>query len=392
MAPYRWLLRMFYGSPMVETAPQKVLSICLFSDVALPSIGGAQTVLDALAQRLHALGHSPVVLAPSPRQQWSDAALSYHVVRHRRLISKRFAVRLLLLKLIRLHAIHRFDLIHCHAAYPQAYVAMYFSRLFKIPYIVRPHGSDILPGDLICCNPRLERRVCQALRHADAVIAQGQSMREAILRFGVDDLKIAVIHNGVDLNMFVQSKQYSYPRPYALAMSSLALHKGLDTLLKAWALVVSLCSLDLLIAGTGPELEALKKLALKLGIAERVRWLGMVTGSEKIALLHSARMFIATPRREPFSNALLEATAEGLPIIATAVDGNLEIVHHNFNGLLCEPESVQDVAHAIRSLASEPLLRDRLAAGSLQRAKQFDWTAIVLTYLSLYRKVLAAVH
>ena len=392
MALCRWPLMMFYGSPMVDIEPQKVLSICLFSDVALPSIGGAQTVLDALAQRLQALGHAPVVLAPSPRQPWNDAALSYRVVRHRRLISKRFAVRLLLFKLIRLHAIHRFDLIHCHAAYPQAYVAMYFSRLFKIPYVVRPHGSDVLPGDLICSNPRLEKRVCLALRHADAVIAQGQSMRQAIQRLGVHDRQIVTIHNGVDLSLFAQAKLFDHPRPYALAMSSLVPHKGLDILLRAWGQVVSSCSLDLLIAGTGPELETLTELALKLGIADRVRWLGVVTGPDKRALLRSARMFIATPRREPFSNSLLEAIAAGLPIIATAVDGNLEIVQPNINGLLCAPESEQDVADAIYSLASGTILREHLARGSQQRAETFNWDRIVLEYIFLYREVLCGVN
>lgn len=379
------------GSSFVsEALPADSLSICLFSDVALPSVGGAQTVLDELAGRYQSLGHRPVVLAPLPRQPWDDSQLSYPVIRHRRLISKRYAVRLLLPRMISLHVMHRFDVIHCHAAYPQAYVARDLSRIFNVPYVVRPHGADILPGDSICRHPKLAQRVRSALVDADAVVAQGESMRQVIQSFAVSKNRIVTINNGVNVGRSSHAPPFDHPRPYALAMTSLVPHKGIDLLLQAWARSSVPSSLDLLIAGAGPERGKLEQLAFDLGLSDRVRWLGLIGGSVKDSLLRSAQFFIATPRREPFSNAILEALAAGLPVVATAVDGNKEIVHHNINGLLCEDESLEDIAEAIRLLSTHDTLRQLLAAGASKLAENYNWDNVVCQYLDVYRRAIQA--
>lgn len=375
---------------MSEALAADSLSICLFSDVALPSIGGAQTVLDELAGRYQLLGHRPVVLAPLPRQPWDDSQLSYPVIRHRRLISKRYAVRLLLPRLMLLQAMHRFDVIHCHAAYPQAYVVRDLSRLFNVPYVVRPHGADILPEDSICSNPRLAWRVRSALADADAVVAQGESMRQVIQRFSVSDFRIVTINNGVNTGGSSLAPLFDHPRPYALAMTSLVPHKGIDLLLRAWASSSVPSGLDLLIAGAGSERDKLEQLARELGISQRVRWLGLVAGSGKDSLLRSAQFFIATPRREPFSNAILEALAAGLPVVATAVDGNKEIVQHNINGLLCAPDSPSDIAEAINLMSTQVSVRRSLAAGAKRLVEYYNWDNVVSQYLDVYRRVIHA--
>lgn len=375
---------------MLAALSPESLSICLFSDVALPSVGGAQIVLDELASRYQLLGHRPVVLAPLPKQPWDDSHLSYPVIRHRRLISKRYAVRLLLPRLIWLHATNHFDVIHCHAAYPQAYVARDLSRLCNVPYVVRPHGADVLPGDSICSNPRLARRVRTALADAGAVVAQGESMRQVIQSFAVPEHRIFTINNGVNLGRSSVALPFDHPRPYALAMTSLVPHKGIDLLLQAWARSSTPSSLDLLIAGAGPERDRLEHLASELGISDRVRWLGLVAGSGKDSLLRSAQFFVSTPRREPFSNAILEALAAGLPVVATAVDGNKEIVQHNINGLLCAPDSPSSIAEAIHLLSTRMSLRQVLAEAAKTLAENYNWDNVVSRYLNVYRRAIAA--
>jgi glycosyltransferase involved in cell wall biosynthesis len=365
------------------------LSVCLFSDVSLPALGGAQTVLDCLARRLVAAGHRAVVVAPRPREPWDDARLGYPVVRHRRPFSKRVGTRLLLPRLLALHRRERFDLVHCHAAYPQAHVAATLRRLSGVPFVVRPHGCDVLPGEAIRRSPRLEARMKAALAAADLVIAQGEFLRGVIAEAGVTAERIRVVNNGVDVSEFRAAEPWPHPRPYLLGVGSLVPHKGFDLLLRAYALLPA-DRPDLLIAGDGPERERLGDLARRLGIDRQVHLLGPVTGGRKVSLYRSATCFVCPSRREPFANVLLEALAAGLPAVATDVGGNREIVRDGENGLLCQPESPADLAAALDRLVADASLATHLRRGAATTIRRFDWPAVADRYIDLYREVVAA--
>ncbi len=371
---------------MTAAAP---LSICLLSDVSLPQLGGAQTVLDCLARRLTAAGHRAVVVAPRSREAWDDARLGYPVVRHRRPFSKRFGTRLLLPRLLALHRRERFDLVHCHAAYPQAHVAATLRGLTGLPFVVRPHGCDILPGEVIRRSPRLERRMQRAVAAADLVIAQGEFLRGVIEETGVPAGRVRVVNNGVDVAAFGAADPYPHPRPYILGMGSFVPHKGFDLLLRAYALLPA-DRPDLLIAGDGPEREPLADLARDLGIEHQVHLLGMVTGDRKVSLYRSATCFVCPSRREPFANVLLESLASGVPAVATDVGGNREIVRHEENGLLCDPDSPAAIAAAVGRLLDDAALAAGLRAGAARLIARFDWDAVADRYIDLYREVIAA--
>jgi len=371
---------------MTAAAP---LSICLLSDVSLPQLGGAQTVLDCLARRLTAAGHRAVVVAPRSREAWDDARLGYPVVRHRRPFSKRFGTRLLLPRLLALHRRERFDLVHCHAAYPQAHVAATLRGLTGLPFVVRPHGCDILPGEVIRRSPRLERRMQRAVAAADLVIAQGEFLRGVIEETGVPAGRVRVVNNGVDVAAFGAADPYPHPRPYILGMGSFVPHKGFDLLLRAYALLPA-DRPALLIAGDGPEREPLADLARDLGIEHQVHLLGMVTGDRKVSLYRSATCFVCPSRREPFANVLLESLASGVPAVATDVGGNREIVRHEENGLLCDPDSPAAIAAAVGRLLDDAALAAGLRAGAARLIARFDWDAVADRYIDLYREVIAA--
>lgn len=371
-------------------------AVCLYTDTFLPDVGGAEMVLHNLAARLCRQQRRVVVVAPRPRrvdapeeEQVEAQRDRYQVSRFRRPFSKRWGVRLVLPRLIRLHRRHRFDVLHCHAAYPQAYVASTLKRLYGIPYVVRPHGSDILPGERIRSNPRLERRARRGLADADAVIAQGEFLKEVIVDLGVDENQVRVIHNGVDLSEFADAPPYSHPRPYLLALGNLSRRKGMDVLIRAYARLASPRA-DLLIAGTGGELEALRELSNELGVASRVRFVGFVSGVEKVSLYRGAEFFVCPSRREPFANVILEAMASGLPVVATDVGGNRQLVGSGRHGLLCRSEDVEGMAGALGALLDSP---DRLSdsrAAVPEYVARFGWERIAQEYATLYDEVARA--
>ena len=249
-------------------------------------------------------------------------------------------------------------------------------------------GSDIVPGMRMRRNPRVERRLRKGLLAADAVIAQGSYMRDLILDIGVSESSVFTIHNGVDIEKFSNcSVRFPHPRTYILGVGSLIQRKGFDILLDAMAKRKTIGH-DLLIAGEGREQENLLSLRNRLGLEEKVRFLGSVRGQEKVSLYASAAFFICSSRREPFANVILEALAAGLPVIASDVDGNPEIIKDHENGLLFNSENSDDLARKIDLLSSDYDLHARLKSGAAKSAKNFDWHQIPDSYIELYRKVL----
>jgi glycosyltransferase involved in cell wall biosynthesis len=363
----------------------QVRRICLYTDTFFPLVGGAEMVLHNLATRLTADGQPVVMLAPYIRRRDNRVDASYPIYRYAKPTSKRFGARQILVHLTWLYWRHRFQVLHCHSGYPSAYVGATFKRLFGIPLVVRPHGCDVLPGDRIRQHPRLERRLRRALAAADAVVAQGHYLKEVILELGVEEKRIHMIHNGVDVTAFASGTPFPHPRPYILSVGKLKPHKGFDILLRAYARLPH-PPVDLLIAGRG-RLQELQELAQQLGLGQRVRFVGFVEGQEKINLYHSAAFFVCPSRREPFANVILEALAAGVPVVASAVGGNPELVHHGQHGLLFPAEDDKALADTLHHLIEAPALLARLRANIPTFIRQFDWPVIAARYLELYRNL-----
>ncbi|MCA9041084.1 MAG: glycosyltransferase family 4 protein [Planctomycetaceae bacterium] len=363
------------------------MNICMLTDTFFPNVGGAEMVLDHLARELVNRGDYVLVMAPRSRQPYDDRA-PYFVERYRKPFSKHFGLRLLLPRLLKLHRQINFDVIHCHAAYPPAYVARAFSKLTGVPVVVRPHGSDILPGERMRKHPRIENRIRTTLQQVEGIIAQGDYLRDEIAKLDIPINKIHVIHNGVSLQKFSNGEAYPHSHPYCLSLGNLSHRKGFDLLIKAYAELEN-PQFDLLIGGTGSEEENLRSLIVELGQQDRVHLVGHVSGQEKVNLYRSAQFFICPSRREPFANVILEALASGLPVVATAVGGNTQLVKQDNHGLLSPTEDINALAANLHLCMSEPerLHRYRLAVPDF--ISQFDWPLVAGRYRDYYEQIIS---
>lgn len=355
----------------------------------LPTLGGAEQVLDGLARSLIELGHEVTVAAPHVRGEAALGSTAYRLVRYRRPLSKRFGVRQLAVRLLWEHWRRPADVLHCHGAYPPGYVGLAFRRLTAVPVVVRPHGSDILPGEWIRRHARLEPRVRQVMREADAVIAQGADLAREARGLGAAPTRLRVIPNGVRIPPVVR-RAPAQP-PLVLAMGSLAPKKGFDVLLRATPRILqAVPGARVVLAGEGPETGRLRTLADALGIREAVGFPGAVRGEAKAELLCGASLVVLTSRREPFSNFLLEALAVGCPIVATAVGGNPEILGEPPAGVLVPSEDPRALAEAVIGMLRDPDRAEALGRMARRRAEIFAWPRMVEGYLEVYRSVLAS--
>jgi glycosyltransferase involved in cell wall biosynthesis len=367
------------------------MNLCLYTATFLPTIGGAELVLHELASQLTRQGHRITVLAPYVRHADNRMAADYHLRRYQRPSSKRFGVRQIVLYLLHEHWRRPFEVLHCHGAYPPAYVGASFKRLFDMPLVVRPHGADILPGEYIRTHPRLESRLRRALAAADLVIAQSAFLQREIAALGVPPQKIRLIPNGVRLADFQQDLGAApLPRPYVFAMGSFSRKKGFDVLLRAFAMLTAdMPWLHLVLAGAGKDLAAYTAFVQTSALQDRVHFVGVVHGAQKVRWYRHCRVFVCPSRREPFATVNLEALAAGKPIVATAVGGNLEAVAEGVNGLLIPPEDPEALAEALRRLLHDPALCDEMGRQSAQRAARYDWSYIVPQYAAAFAEATA---
>lgn len=176
--------------------------------------------------------------------------------------------------------------------------------------------------------------------------------------------------------------------PLAVALGRLHPNKGFDLLLEALA---ATREVDLWIAGDGPLRGRLEQLALRLGIADRVRFLGW--REDLATLLAGADLLVCPSLHEPLGNVVIEAWSAGLPVVATASDGPAGLIENGENGILVPlPDSPGGgplaLAEAIERLCDDRSLRARLGqAGRRAFEAEFTEATVIARYRSFFDRV-----
>lgn len=172
-----------------------------------------------------------------------------------------------------------------------------------------------------------------------------------------------------------------------LAVGRLAIQKGFDVLLQAFAASgLAERGVRLTILGEGPERRALEALAGELGVARAVAMPGVVQDPER--WMARATVYVLPSRYEGFPNALLEALAMGCPVIAADCDsGPREIIRHGENGLLVPVEDVGALVAALLQLFDDAALCARLGAEAVKVSTRYSVDAIVSQWEELIEEV-----
>lgn len=221
-----------------------------------------------------------------------------------------------------------------------------------------------------------------AARCVDEFVGVSEDCSRLAVTQGVPARRVRTLHNGIDTQRFA----YRGPCPTgpAVLVARLCPEKDVPTLLQATALAVRARSdFRLRIAGDGPCLPELRRLAAALDLGAHVEFLGMI--SDVPALLAKARLLVLSSVSEGVSLTLLEAMARGLPVVATRVGGTPEVVADGATGLLVPPRDASALAEALLQLHGD-VDRCRLlgAAGRSRVEESFDVRRMVARYERLY--------
>jgi glycosyltransferase involved in cell wall biosynthesis len=272
------------------------------------------------------------------------------------------------------------DLIDAHYFYPDGVAAVMLAKQLGKPVVITARGTDI---NLIPQYALPRRQIQWAARNANGMIAVCQALKTAMVELRIDDRRIRVLPNGVDLEQFQPRprdearRKFSISGPTLLSVGHLIERKGHDLTIRS---LNQLPGVSLVIAGEGPERSALESLVRQIGVADRVRFLGLVSQADLPDLYSAADALVLASSREGWANVLLEAMACGTPAIATDVWGNAEVVAEPAAGLLVQ-RTPDGIAEGAKRLFSKPPSRHETRL----YAERFSWDATTAGQVEVFQ-------
>lgn len=283
--------------------------------------------------------------------------------------------------LVRLRREFRFDAIDAHFVYPEGLAAVLLGKVFRVPVLITLRG--LLP---LLIPFRLRRPQLRfTLREATRVIAVSESLRQSAMSMGLPRERVRVIDNGVDPVLFHPIDRAEARRslglpedggPLLVSVGTLAPRKGFHLVIEALpALAGRFPGIRFAIVGgagaEGAMGEELRRLAERLGMADRVIFAGPRARTELAAWYSAADLSVLATSHEGCPNVVLESLACGTPVVATPAGDIPRLIDGPDVGLLVERE-VPALAAALAEALARPWDRQRIR----ERVRTRTWEAV----------------
>ena len=297
---------------------------------------------------------------------------------------------------------HKVRFVHCGNVKPAGYPARWVYERLRVPYSLFLYGADLLSEQHKIRQSAIKRRMARAIFGGAAVLLAISNWTRDLALTVLGDLgldghgqRLRVIHPGTDPTHFrpgadaVDLRERLGLRDggtrWLVTVARLQQHKGMDTVIAALpAILARAPDVRYAVAGTGPDRERLEKLANKLGLGDRVRFLGGVSDRELPALYNLASVYVGASRRaerlgvEGFGIALVEASACGRPVVAGNSGGIPDAVRDGETGFLVPPEEPAAFADAICRLLADPAAANRMGQNGRRAVETyFNWDRVV---------------
>jgi teichuronic acid biosynthesis glycosyltransferase TuaC len=229
---------------------------------------------------------------------------------------------------------HELNVIDVHFGYPDGTAGAYLSRWLRLPMVLTLRGKEARQA-----KSNLRGALIRALTQARRVVTVSNALRDLAVELGSDLRKLCVIGNGIDLQKFfpiereVARDRLGLPRSakVLVTVGTLIERKGFHRVFEVMPLLAHVYN-DLhylVVGGSGPEgdyTNRLKSEVERLGLTERVHFLGSHRPEQLHVPLSAADVFVLASGYEGWANVILEAMACGLPVVATDVGGNGQVV------------------------------------------------------------------
>ena len=291
----------------------------------------------------------------------------------------------LLVKLRKAVILHKSNIIHTHNALAHYYAFFSLMLFTKKCFINTRHGMAM--EDI---NSRKEKLFKLAAKHSHYLVSVCDAAKKVLVENSkINSKKCVVVHNGIQLQKFInppvcKKNNVAINDIVIGSVGRLNWAKDYFTLLDAFEILVSdFDNLKLVIVGGGELEKDLKDYTKDLNLQEKVLFKGDMSNVEKI--LKEFDIYAMSSVTEGYSISLLEACAVGLPIVATDVGGNSEIVRNCFNGFIVPAKDKKRLSEKIKALISDPDLREKYSVNSYKWARDYASSQTMhKNYLNLY--------
>jgi glycogen(starch) synthase len=297
-----------------------------------------------------------------------------------------------------------FDLVHVHD-WLVAFVGAAVKRAYKAPLLSTIHATERGRG-----RGSLGSDQARAIHHVEwwltfeswCVIACSQYMADEISSyFGCPNDKIDVIPNGVDTARFDAldgvdlsrfRSRFALPtEQIVFSVGRVVFEKGLHLLVRAMPILAAQQpSAKVVIAGRGPELDALRSLAWSLGVGERVFLTGFISDEDRDRLFKVSDCAVFPSLYEPFGIVALEAMAARCPVVVADVGGLKDVVRHAETGITVHPDNPGSLAWGIAHTLQHPEWSASRVESAYREVRQaYNWERIAQLTTDVYRRIVA---
>jgi len=365
-----------------------------------PTYGGSGVVATELGKTLAQRGHEVHFIAYSVpfRLDGDDLDVSFHEVEVTTYPLFKYPPYDLALacKMLEVTESHRLDLLHVHYAIPHSISAFLAREMLPergVRVVTTLHGTDIT----VVGNDRSYHPVTRfGIDRSDGVTAVSDYLRVETQRIFGTSRPISVIPNFVDVRRFRPDPEACLRPRLApdgevvlLHLSNFRRVKRIPVVIRTFAAVAEKVDAKLVLVGDGPERRPAEMLARRLGVPDRVHFLGKQDRVERF--FQAADLFLLPSEFESFGLSALEAMACGVPVIGAHGGGLPEVVTDGENGFLCEPGSADAMsARALEYLGSRTMREEIPARCRARAVEHFEENAVARRYEELYEEVLEA--
>ena len=380
------------------------MKILFLSDVYFPRVNGVSTSINVFKNDLIKLGHEVHLICPSYNETNTDKTVTTikskpiffdpedHLMSWTELNKKTEWIKK-----------QKFDLIHIQTPFIAHYYGKKLSKILNIPIVETYHTSfedylhlymPILPESFARW---LSRNIAKYLcNHCNGIISPSEQLKETLKNYRVTK-PIKVVPTGLPDKSFKKTNKYSFRKlynispndPLLLFVGRVAHEKNIDFLLHAFKYIAKENkSIKFLITGEGPAFEHIQKLIKNLNLEHSVILTGYLEADQELLNCYaSSDMFIFSSKTETQGLVLIEAMAQGLPIVALAENGTKSILENN-PGAIIAKDDPKEFAKTCLTLLNNKKKLSQMSMKAKKEAKQ-KWGSVVQTekLIALYEEV-----
>lgn len=382
-----------------DQANSKKLRLLFVVDGTFPTLGGAETQARKLAHAMRDRGHHVTFLTPRVLvdQQLSDEVDGFEIKRIDYPHVKAVGAAIMLFRFARFikkHG-HEYDAIHVHITRLLAGTAAALRPFVKRPVITKVSGYFEFNGGVLDESKRwmpLNFIIRRALRNIDFFQTISEQTREKLIQAGYSNEQICFVPNGIDTTTAFAEGSSIFKNPQSDSLvfgycGRLRHVKGVHILLEAFVALVKNNpdkSLVLRLAGDGLEMDPLREQAALAGVEQHVEFLGKV--DETAEAYKSFDFYVQPSFAEGLPNAVIEAMLARLPVVASRVGGNVDLIKENSTGQLFEAGDAAALGRCLQHCIDEPQqVKDMAKGGYDLICQNYGFDTVSEKLLKLYR-------